>query len=126
MMKKEIANGFVSHVMLYAKGHYKNSPLCKYDSNNSNNTDHINNLKTLLGKWSNIEVEYILDEDVWKFVISALMYCLPHDLEEGILEMLGERWVSTPFMSRKPIQVALGKISTIHKDKFVLLPLITP
>lgn len=105
--------GFKAHVVLYAKGWYRKSG------------NAIEDLKVLLGKWSNIEPQFISRRDIFQFIIETILYVKLPDttLTDAFLDAMGEKWKGWgDVVQRQPENVLLGNISTCdgeycHKEE---------
>ncbi|MEN6622932.1 MAG: hypothetical protein ABFD50_15460 [Smithella sp.] len=94
----ETSQDFRNHIILYSKGWYKKSD------------NPIKDIKQLLSKWCEIEVEYIPDIDIYTFLVDTFNDVTPNNIDKTrwMLEMMGIHWTGKP---RAKELVLLGAIS---------------
>lgn len=106
-MKNTPLTGFEEQIALYAKGWYKDKL-----PRGETPVSAISNLKALLSKWCEIDVDHISDRDIWDFVYRTLVHCTKdHLLIECLMDMSGQKWKAFHNLQRDPIFCALGTIS---------------
>lgn len=105
MANTKVAEGFAHHIILYSKGWY----------GQSKGKNHIiKDLKILLAAYSNTDITYLSDRDIWEHLVLAFAkYGTTNVLAtaDSLIEMLGKKYGYDAGFSRNPEEVIIGALS---------------
>jgi hypothetical protein len=103
-------NEFHNHILLYSKNWYGHS------------TNVLADLKVLISRIANLEIDFISDRDVRTFLVKMFNEYVqnPYERNEGMMEMLGWKWgrnENEMIQDRDAASVILGKLCMTKNDQ---------
>jgi len=105
MQEMPKAKGFTKHIILYAKGWYEKT-----------DKGIIEDLRRILAKYSNSDINYISDVHLWEFLAEAYseyaQYFSVSQQRDWLLDLVNKKWTSEwNLPPRKPEEVIIGMLS---------------